>query len=360
VKINAVSKQEKPVAEFIAHFLQRLGVGIIEDCAGTIVGGNTGNIIAPVPGASDRQPIALLSHMDTVKPTTGIAPRINGERITSDGNTILGADNRAGIAILLYCIEYILEHELPHIPFEAVFTIGEETGFYGSSNLDLGKIRARQAFVFDSSAAPGSFVYSAPGAVGYNIDLLGRASHAAVNPAAGINAIAMAADLIHNFPIGQVDDRTTINFGTICGGEANNIVPPEVRLSIEIRSFDPDNISHYSQMLNTNLEEITKRYQGKYRQKEELSFPGFSLDLNHATIQRTGEIFSKLGLTPEPMRYHGGSDANILNNRGIHAINLGIGARNPHSVNEYIEIRDLIMMSRFCLELCGVCTDQMN
>ncbi len=360
VKINAVSKQEKPVADFIAHFLERLGVGIIEDRAGAIVGGNTGNIIASVHGDSGRQPIALLSHMDTVKPTIGIAPRVTGERITSDGNTILGADNRAGIAILLYCIEYILEHNLAHIPFEAVFTIGEETGFYGSSNLDLNKIRARQAFVFDSSAVPGSFVYSAPGAVGYKIEFLGKASHAAVNPAAGINAIAMAADLIYNFPIGQVDDQTTINFGTISGGEANNIVPPEVCLSMEIRSFDANNISHYSQMLNTNLEEIAKRYRGKYQQTEELSFPGFTLDLNHATIKQTREIFSKLGVTPAPMKYHGGSDANVLNNRGIHTINLGIGARNPHSVNEFIEIRDLITMSRFCLELCGICTDQMN
>ena len=354
ISISAVSKEEKPVAGYIKNFLAELGINSIEDNAGKIVGGNTGNIIAKLNGSAGTEPIAFAAHMDTVKPTAGINPHIEDGRIVSDGSTILGADNRAGIAIILYTIETIVKEALPAAGFEAVFTIGEETGLFGSTNLDKSKVSSKTAYILDSSSDPGCYVFSAPGALEFDINLYGKSSHAAVHPEDGINALSMAAELINNFPLGQVDENTTINFGRINGGEANNVIPPQVDISGEIRSFSDADIQKHSRNLRDILDQISKKFGGRYEYRSKLSFPGFILDLNSGPVRRLNDCLSECGLTPKPIKYLGGSDANILNGRGMTAVNLGIGAKNPHSTDEYILIKDLEKMADVVLNLIKI------
>lgn len=355
ISISAVAKQEKPVAEYIRSFLSEADIDVQEDHSGNIVGGDTGNLIARVyHRETEPIPLAFLSHMDTVKPTQGIKPKLLDGRITTDGNTILGADNRAGIAIILYTIEYLKKNKIPHRAFEVVFTIGEETGLYGSTNIDLDLLESRVAYILDSSASPGYFVYAAPSALDIRVSLIGKASHAGVQPEEGINAISMAGNLIHHFPVGRVDEETTINFGLIQGGEATNVVPPHVTLTGEIRSFNKQRIGEYQILLQTHLNNIKKMFGGDFHFHAEEAFPGFSLDLQSHPIQYLSQAYKNIGIEPKPIPYHGGSDANVLNNRGITAIDLGIGAKNPHSNSEYIMVKDMELIVRLLHQLTKI------
>lgn len=341
VSINAVSRQERPVADFIRTTLAKLGAEISEDCAGQEVGGNSGNLIANIEGSLPLPPIGFTAHMDTVKPTEGIKPCLQEGKITSDGTTILGADNRAGIAIILFTIEQLKQNGVAHRPFEAIFTIGEETGLFGALHLDKTRVRSKELYILDSSADPGGFVFEAPKALEFHVEMIGKSSHAAVQPDQGISAISMAAEMIGSIPTGQVDDHSTINFGTIHGGEANNVIPPLVELTGEIRSFDNQRIEGYYRKLNEKGETIAKKYEGKCRISSNQAFPGFHLDLESTAVKRLKSSMEAVNLTYEPLRYHGGSDANVLNERGFTAIDLGIGAKNPHSNNEYILLTDM-------------------
>lgn len=347
ISISAISKQEKPVADYIRAFLQRMNISVVEDHAGKIVGGNTGNIIAKIRPAGNNNAFqfCFTAHMDTVKPTSGIKPYLQNGKIITNGETILGADNRAGIALILYLIESLQSITL-FTPFEVIFTIGEETGLYGSTHLDLGLLDSRVAYILDSSADPGCYVYAAPSAVDFTISFIGKASHAAVNPQDGINAISMAAHLIQNFQVGKVNNETTINFGKIQGGEANNIIPAQVTLSGEIRSFLKSHIDELFQKLMNRLHDTEKMFSGKCLLESEEAFPGFELDQKNEAIRRLISCFQAIGLKPQPLRYHGGSDANVLNNRGMVAIDLGIGAKNPHSLDEYIHVDHLLVMEQ--------------
>lgn len=353
IAISATSKKEKPVADYIQKFLKHLNIDTVEDQTGKIIQGNTGNLIAKIIENGELKPaeFSLAAHMDTVKPTTGIRPQIRNGIISSDGSTILGADNRAGIALILYLVENLKQHQLAHFPFEIIFTVGEETGLYGSSNLDLNLAESRVAYILDSSADPGYFVYAAPGATDFEIEFQGKASHAAVNPEQGINALSMAGELIQNFTVGKIDEHTTINLGRISGGEANNVVPPMVNISGEIRSFYQENIDKYHKELETLLKRIEKKYKGRCILRSEHAFPGFVLDRNSDPIHRLSECMKAVGLDPRPIRYHGGSDANVLNNRGIVGIDLGIGAKNPHANDEYIKIQDMLQIEKLIQHL---------
>jgi len=351
VSIDAVSGQEKPVADYIRSFLDKLGVNVIEDGAGEKSGGNSGNLIASVPGTGDHSLVAFMAHMDTIQSTAGVHPVVDDGMIRSDGRTILGADNRAGIAIILYAIESLKENSVNSSPFEAIFTIGEETGLFGSTHLELRKMQSRTIFILDSSASPGSYVLIAPGAYEFEINLIGKTSHAAVNPQNGVNALKMAGELIHRIQLGQVDDATTFNFGKIIGGEANNLVPSKINLSGEIRSLKSNSFDHHFQHLEKVLESIIMQHNGSYNISKREAFPGYQLSEDSATIKKLYQSMKKLGLKPLPLKYKGGSDANILNNRGLHAVNLGIGAKKPHSPNEFIKVSDMAIMSDLVCDL---------
>ncbi len=350
VAIDAVSKAEKPVADFIRNYLNKREIEVFEDKSGSIVGGNSGNIIARV-GNGTAPKIAFTAHMDTVKSTRGIKPQQVDGMIRTDGHTILGADNRAGIAIILHSIDRLLQSRKEFPSFEIIFTIGEETGLFGSMNLDLSILQSRIAYTLDSSADPGKYVLAAPSAWEFKIRLTGKGSHAAVNPGAGINAITMARDLLGEINTGQVDPHTTVNVGVIKGGEANNIVPESVFMSGEVRSFREESLKKYLKQIEECCRQISGRYNGRCGYEQERAFPGFHLDSNTPAIRLLEEAYQTNNLTPDPLVYHGASDANILNGRGITCIDVGIGAKNPHSFDEYIAVADLVKMSDVVLTL---------
>jgi tripeptide aminopeptidase len=230
VRIDSLSRREGRIAERLAAEMRGLGATVEFDDAGTKVGGETGNLIAHVPGTVPGDPLLLCAHMDTVEPGVGVKPVVDGDVIRTDGTTVLGGDDKSGVAIVCECVRVCRERGLAHPPIEVVFTICEEVGLQGAKHLDLGRVRARHGLVFDSDAV--GFVFTrAPGSNGIEVLVRGRAAHAGMAPERGINAIQVAAEAIAGMRIGRIDAETTANLGLIQGGRAVNIVADEVRRS---------------------------------------------------------------------------------------------------------------------------------
>jgi tripeptide aminopeptidase len=346
-KIDALSGNEKPVADFIKTFLSDLGYKVEEDDAKAKTGSNTGNLICKVGSGGDY---VLLSHMDTARPTIDVKPIIQDDKIISSGDTVLGVDNRAGVSVLLYTLEKIAKEKIPVKDFTVAFTTCEETTLYGSQNLGVnGGIK--KGFIFDSGYRPGNFIYSACGAMGFKMKIIGKASHSGIAPEKGINAMHIAAKAISKLPLGRIDEETTMNIGILSSGSAVNVIPELAELEGEVRSFDLKKAESYFNLLSTTF-------------KNEVESAGAKMELNYFwdfmpyTIPENSEVYNEIvralravGLTPTPKISLGGSDANSLNGRGIQSINLGIGAQNPHANDEFIYIEDLVKSAELALEL---------
>jgi tripeptide aminopeptidase len=248
--IPALSGKERPMADYIHNFVSRLGLNSYEDNTFTRWDGDAGNILCPVAGGGD---FIMTAHMDTPRPTTETKVIVDDEKITSDGTTALGVDNRAGVTILLYTLEKIVKENILTRGFTVAFTTCEETTLDGSMNIPLRK-EIDMAFVFDSSMRPGNFVCESCGAIAFKATFIGKASHSGIAPEKGINAIVAAAKAISNIPIGRVDGTTTVNVGMIHGGEAVNVVPAQATIDGEIRSMDLQLVEDLAKKIQTTFE----------------------------------------------------------------------------------------------------------
>lgn len=343
VRIDAVSLRERPVADFIARRLTRLGFKVAEDDAARQLNGNAGNLVVRVPGEDPaEEPLLLLAHMDTVHSTAALRPILDGGVLRSDGSTILGVDNRAGVALILHILEELVERRYRHRSLEVVFTVAEELGMLGAMALDFSQLKARQGYVFDCTAAPGGYVASTPTAYDFKIRFNGRPAHSAVAPEKGINALSMAAHVMSGFPVGRVNEYSVANFGTIHGGTADNVVPDRIDLTGEIRSFRDEEIGVLEEKLRQLCQEAGGRWGGECEPSFLLSFQGFQFTQESPVVQRLHRAYQHAGVTPEPMVYYGGSDANVFNQHGVQIINTGIGANAPHSNEEHIRLADLV------------------
>lgn len=342
VTVEAQSHHERPMAEFVRNALAGLPVEIREDNCAHLFGGECGNLICIPKGFDAARPaIALLAHMDTPRPTVNVRPLVTDTRIQSDGTTALGVDNRAGNAVLLNTLR-LYSQSGRKANFIVVFTVGEETGLYGSKYVDLAPYNVRTCFVFDCSKRPGAFIRAAVGCSSYTATFRGKPSHAAVAPEKGISAIRMTAAAIRTIPQGRLSPTMTANVGTIHGGSATNVVPPDCVIEGEVREFDPGPISQYLHSLHETLRSVASEFGGTVEFASREDFPPFRLDETNGVVRLTNQVLQAVGLTPHPIDYLGGSDANMLNAKGIPSVNLGIGAQNPHGDDEFILIEDLM------------------
>ena len=345
--IDALSQNEKSVADFIKNFLSDSSFNISEDDSKTLSGSNTGNIIIRV---GDGGNFVLLSHMDTARPTLKMRPVFQDGRITSAGDTVLGVDNRVGIALLLYTLEKIHKEKTPVKDFTVAFTTCEETTLLGSKNLKLGT-HINRGFVFDSSFRPGNFINAACGSKGFKVKIRGRASHSGIAPESGINAIAAAANALHRIKQGRIDDDTTLNIGKINGGSAVNVVPEEVCLEGEVRSFNTSRVADLINEVNNIFVAEAHKLKAEIEFESNWDFKPYTVESSNPVHKQITEVLKKTGLTPEPKISLGGSDANSLNELGIPSVNLGIGAQNPHSNDEFVLIEDLNKSAEIAMEL---------
>jgi tripeptide aminopeptidase len=345
--VNALSGNEKPLADFIKSYLSQYGYNLEEDDATQFTKSNTGNIICKVGKGGN---FVLTSHMDTARPTAEVEPRILEDRIVSSGDTVLGVDNRAGVTVLLYMLEKIAKEKILVKDFTVAFTTCEETTLFGSKYLGLnGNIK--YGFIFDSGYRPGNFINSACGALGFNIKVIGKASHSGIAPEKGINSLLIASKAMSRLPLGKIDEDSTMNIGILKSGSAVNVVPELTEMDGEVRSFNTAKIEKYFAAASEIFQEEAKAGGGKLDVNWFWDFKPYTVPETSFVYKEISRVLRNVGLKPEPKISLGGSDANSLNENGIESVNLGIGAQNPHSNDEFIYIEDLFKSAEIALEL---------
>jgi tripeptide aminopeptidase len=349
--IDGVSHVERAIADEVIALLRAGGIDVIEDESAPVVKSNAGNLLCFPPGFRPDVPATMLeAHLDTVQPTGSLKVIVKEDRVCSDGTTILGADNRMGLSILVDLLLHADTLPQPRKNFFVALTVGEETGLYGAGALDLSKFHVTTAFVFDCSKRPGIFIRESVGLYDFTAQFVGKAAHAGVAPEEGVSAIALAAAAISKIRLGRIDGETTANIGRIYGGDATNIVPERVTVEGEVRSFSPDKIRE-------ELRRIEQTFYSTVNGTGRLVFSAYS-DFepyvhapNAPAVVELEQAIRRAGLTPQPIRYMGGSDANKYNAKGVPAVNIGIGAQKPHSVEEFFLLEDLFKSSEIAHEL---------
>jgi tripeptide aminopeptidase len=349
--IEGLPHAERAVADEVTQILRKGGIRVVEDGAAALVKGNTGNLFCFPPSFDERAPaIVLEAHLDTVQSTARLKAIVSDDRISSDGTTILGADNRMGLSILVDLLLNVAKSGGKCRNFFVLFTVCEETGLCGAAAVDLSAHKIDAVYVFDCSKRPGIYIREAVGLHAFTAEFIGKAAHAGVAPEDGISAIAMAASAISKVPLGRVDAETTANIGKIRGGEAVNIVPDKVVIEGEVRSFSREGIK-------SQLDLMKRAFRESAGDESRLVFTSVSefepyIHAQDATaVVHLKRALSAAGLTPQPIRYMGGSDANIYNAKGIPAVNVGIGAQKPHSTDEFFLLEDLDSASAIAREL---------
>lgn len=347
IRINALSGQEKPVADFISAFLAEYQYAVLEDDSKPYTESNTGNLICKVGSGGE---FMLLSHMDTARETKDTKPVIKEDRIVSSGDTVLGVDNRVGISVLLFLLERIAKEKIPVRDFTVAFTTCEETTLFGSKHLNVSP-EINRCFVFDSGYRPGNFIYTSCGAIGFTMKIIGKASHSGIAPEKGINSLQVAAKAISRLPLGRIDENSTMNIGNMRSGTAVNVVPASTELEGEVRSFDLAKAEQYLMNAVAVFEEECAAAGAKLEYHYFWDFKPYTIPETAPVFTETVAAIRGTGMEPNPTYSLGGSDANSLNGRGIQSVNLGIGAQNPHSNDEFVLIEDLIKSAEIALEL---------
>ncbi|MCS7223539.1 MAG: M20/M25/M40 family metallo-hydrolase [Armatimonadetes bacterium] len=339
VQIPSPSGREGKVAQTVISRLTALGLSVAEDEAGKGFGGEQGNLFVTVPGTLDRPSLLLNAHLDTVVPCEGVHPIVEDDKVRSDGTTILGADNKAGVCVLVELLRVLQEDKVAHGPLEIVFTVGEETGLHGARHLDYQRLTAKVGFVFDSGPPVERVIVGAPSQKSLRAVVRGRAAHAGVSPEKGINAIVLASRAISRMPLGRIDHETTANIGVIRGGLATNIVPEEVILEGEARSHDPAKLERQVQTMVNLLRDESEIGGGRAEVMVWDVYRAFRIKESDLPCQVVRRALEQMGRTPQWEISGGGSDANIFNEHGIQTVILCCGEESPHSpVNERLDI----------------------
>ncbi len=351
VQVDSESGKEGRLKELLKEKLSSLGLDVIEDEAGKHLGGESGNLIAFLPGRADKSAILFCAHMDTVKPGVGVKPVVKDKTIYSSGDTILGADDKAGIAAILEALRVVKEQAIENPPVEIVFTVSEEQGLMGSKRLDFSLLKAKHGYVLDSVGDPGTIVIRAPRQNELEFRVYGKAAHAGINPQDGINAIHIAAKALAGMRIGRVDEETTCNIGTIEGGKARNIVADYCCIGGEARSLSPEKLERITGEMVKHFREKVEKYGGRCEVRVDLLYPEMNLDPEEPVVALAQQAARNIGKVPNLIKTGGGSDASIFNGNGIRCVNLGIGMESVHTTEEHIRVENLVDTARLVVEI---------
>jgi tripeptide aminopeptidase len=360
IKIDSLSRKEGKVALRLKRELEELGAKVWIDDAGQKVGGDTGNVIAYFSGNTPGAlPLLLSAHMDTVVPGEGIAPVRDGDILRTDGRTVLGGDDKSGVAIICEVLRAVQERAIPCGDLDVVFTICEEAGLVGAKCLDVSRLRARTGLVLDSDSV-GFLFTKAPAANRIEFRVHGLEAHAGVCPEKGVSAVKIAAEGIARMTLGRIDEETTANIGVIEGGMAVNIVPNLVVLRGEARSHSEEKLERQTQHMRQCLEEAAaghtlridgRTFQASVEAKIERDYSRMHVSDEAAIVRLVRAAADNLNLELKTLATGGGCDANVLNQKGLEVANLSTGMREIHTVNEWLNLNDLYTSAQIVLEL---------
>lgn len=341
VKIDSESFHEAAYAAHMMDELRALGLDVYQDATQAKTGSETGNVYATLPGNIPGRPILLSAHLDTVVPGRGIEPVVENGVVRSKGDTILGSDDKAGIASLMECLRVIIENDLPHPTIEVVLSVCEEQGLRGADAIEYDKITAKHALVLDSSGDAGVLITSAPGQYKFEASVTGLRAHAGIAPQEGISAIQVVCEAIANMKLLRVDEETTANVGFIHADYPTNIVPETVDITGECRSRNDEKLEAQMAHMIDCLQTACDKYGAKLSMNAYKIYNAYCHSQADPFLCEVADACRKVGLTPVFKTSGGGSDANHFNRDGIKALTLGTGMSKVHTTMEEVTVQNL-------------------
>jgi tripeptide aminopeptidase len=354
VRVDSETGHEQEISRVLKAKFAGLGLAVEEDDATAKTGHGAGNLFAMLEagGAQDAPVIFFTSHMDTVTPGRGIKPRLDDDGyIRSDGTTILGSDDKAGLAAMLEAIRVIKERNIPHGPVQFVITVGEEAGLNGARAMDRGRLKAAFGYALDSSGSIGDIAVAAPTQAKITMKVHGKSAHAGVNPEDGISAIQVAARAVARMPLGRIDHETTANIGRFEGGGATNIVCDFVKLDAEARSIDQAKLDRQVAAMRQALESAAAEFGARAEFESEILYPSFRFTEADPVVKLAARAIEAIGLSPRTFHSGGGSDANIFNGHGVPTVNLAVGYEEIHTTREQIRVDDLVKTTELVVQI---------
>ena len=347
VSCESESTREKSFCELLEGDLRALGMAPQRQEVGEACGSDGFNLFASLPGAGE--PILFCAHMDTMEPGVGIKPVISEGVIRSDGSTILGADDKAGIAAVLEAIAEITAEHKPHRPVEVLFTVCEEIGLLGAKHADYSPARSKQAVVLDTGTM-GSIIHMQAANIRLKVTVKGKSAHAGVSPELGIHALKAAADAIAKMRCGYLGENTVMNVANLLSPGATNAVPDTAAFDIEMRSHSPEELAFLLDQTKAQIEEACRVYGASCAIQEIPISEPLVVPPDHPLIVQLTDAMAQVGLTASVERTFGGCDATWLSAHGLAAVNVGVGMKDAHSLDENISIADLVTTAKL-LEL---------
>ncbi len=357
--IDSPSFKEAAMATYLKQRFASFGAQIQEDQSATQTGSQSNNLVIRIPGTKSGAPLLLSAHMDTVGPAEGVEPVLVDGVFRSAGPTILGADDKAGLAEIIEALEVLREQKIDHVPLEILVTVCEEIGLLGAKHLDFDLVTAKRGIALDTTGID-HVIHKAPAANRFKIEIFGQEAHAGVVPENGISAIQIAARAISRMQLGRIDEETTANIGIISGGQATNIIPRQVILEGEVRSHNPAKLQKQTRQIIGLLEEEVAQARITVNGTEitatmaiELrdDYPAMHVDNQAEILQLIVQTATAIDFPLQVKAAGGGSDANIFNAHGIETVILGTGMTNVHSVEEEVRVDDMVQIARLLVEV---------
>jgi tripeptide aminopeptidase len=343
--------EEREVADRVTAYLRDLALDVEEDDAGPKVESTAGNVLATVAPTASGVPLFFCAHLDTVPPEGPIEPITEDGVIRNGAGTILGADNKASVAVMLEATRRMLAENRPQAGIELLFTPKEEVGLLGATAFDASRLGARVGYVYDQAAPIGEVILGAPHAHAMQVRFQGRAAHSGMYPEEGRSAIAAAARAIADFRLGRLDEETTANVGLIEGGTAPNIVPEWCAFTAEARSRDETKLAELVQEMLDAITFAAELGDCEVETEVQKSYRGYAFRKDDLPIKLACEALRRSGFEPTLAFSGGGADANVFNDRGLACVNLANGMANIHTPDEEIAVADLEAMVDVTLAL---------
>ena len=358
-RTDSESYDERAMQDLVEKELKEIGCRVTVDNAGKKYNTHAkGNVIAFLPGTVKSAPFVLCSHLDTVTPGKGVKPVVKKDCITSDGTTVLGGDDKAGVAIILDILRTLKEQSPAHPPVEVVFTLSEEVGMFGSKNLDCKKLKGREGLILDNEEVD-TLLIQGPAVNTIEVWIKGLAAHAGVAPEKGISALEVASYALGQMKLGRIDKDTVANFGVVKGGSATNVVMPELYLKGEARSLVNEKLAkqtaHMKACFDKAVKRFTKKINGKTCKPEvkfvaQERYPAVRVDKKHPVVKSAVAAAKKAGVALKPIACGGGCDANVLAGKGFTLPNVGVGVRDCHSTKEKLILKEFFAAFHIVLE----------
>jgi len=353
VRLNVNSLKERAIADDLRTRLTALGLTVEEDDVGGRINGEAGNLIARLPGEAGRPVIMFSAHLDRVENHGRIQPVVDEARgvITSDGTSILGADDVTGLAAILDGLRRVREAGRPHGEVEVVFSVAEEMGLLGARHLDHSRLKARTAFVLDCGGPLGTIVNQAPTQYTFLITVHGRSAHAGIAPETGLSAIRVAATALTRLPEGRLSPVSTSNFGIIQAGQATNIICERCEIKGEARSTDQAELEAYIERVRRVFQETAREFGAEVEMEVQLEYLTFRVEEDHPAIDLARRAMKNLGLSVQVTGSGGGSDGNHFNQHGLISVGLAPGFDQVHTPREEQSIAQLVDCGRLVAEI---------